>query len=137
MSTNKFMVIKFRELLKTVIFAVLGVIIIIGLIHFVSGKLGNVTAMYNPGEYSSEIPLENGSIAVKVTVDRKKIVAIDIVDQSEVVPVFYPLFATVGEQIAQQVVEEQTADIEFASGSDVTANLILGAITDSLEQAKK
>lgn len=137
MPANRFMVIKFKELLKTVIFAILGVIIIVALIHFVAGKFSNATALYNPGEYSSEIALENGSISVKVTVDRKKIVAVDIVDQSEVVPVFYPLFATIGEQVADQVVSEQTAEIEFSGGNDVTANLILDAIEEGLAQAGK
>ena len=137
MPANRFMVIKFKELLKTAAFAILGVIIIVGLIYFVAGKLSNATALYNPGEYSSEIALDNGSVAVKVTVDRKKIVAVNIVDQSEVVPVFYPLFATIGQQIGEQVVEEQTAEIQFAGGNDVTASLILDAIEDSLTKAKK
>ena len=34
MNGTKFVVIKFRELVKTVVFAILGVIIIVGLIYF-------------------------------------------------------------------------------------------------------
>ena len=137
MATNKFMVIRFKELLKTGIFAVLGVIIIVVVIHFVQGKIGDATSLYIPGEYSSEIELENGTIAVKVTVDRKRIVAVNIVDRNEAVPVFYPLFAAVGEQVAEKIVREQTTQIDIEGGNDVTASMIIEAVDNGLKQALK
>ena len=137
MATNKFMVIRFKELLKTGIFAVLGVIIIIAVIHFAQGKLSDATSLYIPGEYSSEIELENGTIAVKVTVDRKRIIAVDIVDEKKAVPVFYPLFVAVGEQLAEKIVSEQTTQIDVGGGNEVTASMIIEAVDNGIKQAMK
>lgn len=137
MPANRFMVIKLRELIKTIVFAVLGVIIIVGLIYFVAGKFTNTTALYNPGVYTSEIQLENGKVAVQVEVNKRKIMAVNIVDQNESLPVFYPLFETVGEQLAEQIVDEQTVEIETSGENGMTASLILDAVEDSLAQAKR
>ncbi len=134
--SNKFMVIKLKELIRTIVFAVLGVIIIVCLVYFAAGKFSNATALYNPGVYTSEIKIENGKADVQVRVDKRKIVAVNIIDKSQSLPVFYPLFETVGEEIAQNIIDEQTSNIEITDSS-VTANVILSAVEESLAQARK
>ena len=39
MGGTRFMVIKFKELIKTIIFAILGVVLIIVLINFITGAI--------------------------------------------------------------------------------------------------
>lgn len=137
MPGSKFMVIKLKELMKTAVFAVLGVAIIVALIYFAVGKLGDSQAVYKPGVYSSQIELQNGNVTVEVKVGKNKIKKVSISSDSETVPVFYPLFNTVAEDIGKQVVKQQTTQLDTEGEGSVTTALILDAVEDSLEQARK
>ena len=61
MGGTRFMVIKFKELIKTIIFAILGVVLIIVLINFITGAIkGNQSDVsYKTGTYTSQIDLNN------------------------------------------------------------------------------
>ena len=72
MNGTKFIVIKFRELVKTAVFAILGVIIIIGLIYFFLPK-GEQTALYNPGTYYAQFVLNGEMAEVEIVVDKNTI----------------------------------------------------------------
>lgn len=137
MPGSKFMVIKLRELMKTAAFAVLGVAIIVALIYFAVGRLGDSQAVYNPGVYSSQIELQNGNVLVEVKVGKTKIKKVTVSSDSETVPVFYPLFNTVSEDIGKQVVKQQTTQLDIEGDGSVTTALILDAVEESLEQARK
>ena len=137
MPGSKFMVIKLRELMKTAAFAVLGVAIIVALIYFAVGRLGDSQAVYNPGVYSSQIELQNGNVMVEVKVGKTKIKKVTVSSDSETVPVFYPLFNTVAEDIGKQVVKQQTTQLEIEGDGSVTTALILDAVEESLAQARK
>lgn len=137
MPGSKFMVIKLKELMKTAVFAVLGVAIIVALIYFTVGKLGNSQAIYNPGVYSAQIELENGNVMVEVEVSKTKIKKVAVSSDSETVPVFYPLFDTMAEDIGKQVVKQQTTQIDTQEDGSVTTALILDAVDESLAQARK
>lgn len=137
MPGSKFMVIKLRELMKTAVFAVLGVAIIVALIYFAVGRLGDSQAVYNPGVYSSQIELQNGNVLVEVKVGKTKIKKVTVSSDSETVPVFYPLFNTVAEDIGKQVVKQQTTQLEIEGDGSVTTALILDAVEESLAQARK
>lgn len=137
MPGSKFMVIKLRELMKTAVFAVLGVAIIVALIYFAVGRLGDSQAVYNPGVYSSQIELQNGNVLVEVKVGKTKIKKVSVSSESETVPVFYPLFNTVAEDIGKQVVKQQTTQLEIEGDGSVTTALILDAVEESLAQARK
>lgn len=135
MSGTKFMVIKFKELLKTAIFAILGILIIIAIIYFLVPK-GSDTALYNPGTYTSSIILDHEEIDVKVTVDETSIKDIALVHTTESLPVFYPLFEETATSMAGEIVKKQTLDIIIPEEASVTAQLLMDAISDGLEQAK-
>ncbi|MGE4214293.1 MAG: hypothetical protein AB7E42_05900 [Anaerotignaceae bacterium] len=137
MPGSKFMVIKLKELMKTAVFAVLGVAIIVALIYFAVGRLGDSQAVYNPGVYSSQIELQNGNVLVEVKVGKTKIKKVSVSSDSETVPVFYPLFNTVAEDIGKQVVKQQTTQLEIEGDGSVTTALILDAVDESLAQARK
>jgi len=137
MPGSKFMVIKLKELMKTAVFAVLGVAIIVALIYFAVGKLGDSQAVYNPGVYSSQIELQNGTVLVEVKVGKTKIKQVSVSSDSETVPVFYPLFDTMAEDIGKQVVKQQTTQLDIEGDGSVTTALILDAVEESLAQARK
>lgn len=134
MGSTKFMVIKFRELLKTAVFAVLGIIIIIALIYFFMPK-NNQSAKYTAGTYTSQITLNNETVDLKVTVDNKKIKSVELVHTAETIPVFYPLLETTAQEIGKEIVKNQSLDIDIPSEAEYTAKVILDAVKESLEEA--
>ncbi len=133
MGGTKFMVIKFKELLKTAIFAVLGVIIIIAIVYFMVPK--NKTAMYKPGVYSSNIVIDDELIQVDVAVDEQEIKSVSLIHTSETLPVFYPLLEKTASTISDEIVAKQSLDVEIPPDASVTSQIILDAVEQSLEKA--
>lgn len=134
MSGTKFMVIKFKELLKTAIFAVLGVIIIIGLIYFFLPKTDR-NAKYEPGVYTSEFALNGETAEIQVTVDSKKIKSVELKNSSEAMPIFYPLVETTAKTLGTEIVKNQSLHVKVSPHNPYTSELILGAVEHGLAQA--
>ncbi|MCI8342773.1 MAG: hypothetical protein HFE62_06160 [Firmicutes bacterium] len=134
MPGNKFMVIKLRELLKTSLFAILGVMIILAVIYFAVGKASVSTAIYVPGVYTTDVAFENGSITMAVEVDEMEIKSVELIHSSETIPVFYPHIDETAELIGQRVVKSQSA--QSLEDDSVSSNVILSAIEKCLEKAK-
>lgn len=134
MNGTKFIVIKFRELVKTAVFAILGVIIIIGLIYFFLPK-GEKTALYNPGTYYAQFAL-NGELAeVEIVVDKDSIKSVSLTQMPETISVFYPLVETTAEEIGDQIVRQQSTAIDVSSQNTYTVQLILTAVEKGLAEA--
>ena len=133
MGSNKFMVIKFRELLKTVIFTILGAAIIIFLVTLILPD--NEEAKYTPGVYTSSIEVDNRLMNVEVTVSENKIENVALVHTEETLPVFYPLFSSAGDVVAAEVLANQSTDIALPDDIAVTGSIILDAIDESLAKA--
>ncbi len=87
MNGTKFVVIKFRELVKTIVFAILGVIIIVGLIYFFLPK-EEKTAVYHPGTYYAQFTLNGEMAEVEIVVDKNKIKSVSLTDTPETISVF-------------------------------------------------
>ena len=134
MPGNKFMVIKFKELLKTSVFAVLGVIIILAVIYFAIGRAAGSESAYVPGISTTGIALENGSVTVAVEVSKSKIKSVELIHNSETVPVFYPHIDETAELVSERIVKNQST--EQAEGDSVSSSVILSAVDDCLEKAK-
>jgi len=135
MSKTKFMVIKLKELIKTVVFAVLGVIIIIGIIYFVLPK-SQKTAQYQSGTYTAEINLGSQCIPLSVTVGRNSIQDISLGELPETIPVFYPLLQETAKEVGEKVIKKQDTDVSLSPDNIYTAQLVLEAISEGLAQAK-
>ena len=129
------MVIKFKELLKTAIFAVLGVIIIIGLIYFFLPKTDR-NAKYEPGVYTSEFALNGETAQIEITVDSKKIKSVELTNSSEAMPIFYPLIETTAKELGTEIVKNQSLNVEISPHNPYTAELILDAVEQGLQQAE-
>ena len=138
MGSTKFVVVKARELIKTAVFAVLGVIIIVGLITFFL-HMGDdeKTGMYRDGTYYGE--METGGEVTEIAVEIKngEIVDVSMEEPVEAVAVFYPLLETTAEEVGQAVVESQSLTVEVAPENAHSAQLMLDAVAECLKKAER
>lgn len=138
-SKTKIIVLHMREIIYTVVFAVLALILIL-LLFFMFGpkkeekKTSGQT--YTPGTYSSSLTLNNTDLEVEVTVDSFKINSIRFTNLSESVTAMYPLIQPTLEEIADQVYEKQSLEnISYSKDNPYTSQIIINAIQEALEKA--
>ena len=134
MNGTKFVVIKFRELVKTAVFAILGVVIIIGLIYFFLPK-EEQTAVYNPGTYYAQFTLNGEMAQVEIVVDKNNIKSVSLTDTPEKISEIYTLVETTAQEVAKEIVKQQSTAIDVSSQNTYTAQLILDAVEKGLAQA--
>ncbi len=138
MGSTRFVVVKAKELVKTAVFAVLGVIIIVGLITFFlnMGK-DEDTGLYRDGIYYGEMNVGQETAEIAVTVENGEIADISMEEPGEAVEAFYPLLETAAEEVGREVVATQSLTIAVDPKNIHSAQLVLNAIAEGLEQAKK
>ena len=138
MGSTKFVVVKARELVKTAVFAILGVIIIVGLITFFlhMGDDEN-TGMYRDGTYYGEMKPGGEITEIAVKVKDGQIADISMDEPAEAVAVFYPLLETAVEEVGREVVATQSLTVEVSPENAYSAQLILDAVAECLQQAEK
>ena len=129
------MVVKARELIKTAIFAVLGVIILVGLIAFFL-NMGKQDRAYRDGTYYGALQLGGETAEVAVTIADGRITEVSMAEE-ETVAVFYPLLKAAAQEVGQAVVETQSAEVSLESENPHSAQAILDAVADCLEQAER
>lgn len=138
MGSTKFVVVKARELIKTAVFAVLGVIIIVGLITFFlhMGDEEN-TGMYRDGTYYGEMEVGGEVTEIAVEIRDGQIADISMEEPAEAVTVFYPLLETAAEEVGQAVVATQSLTVEVEPENAHSAQLILDTVAECLEKAER
>ena len=138
MGSTKFVVVQARELIKTAVFAVLGVIIIVGLITFFlhMGDEEN-TGMYRDGTYYGEMEVGGEITEIAVEIKDGQIADISMEEPAEAVTVFYPLLETAAEEVGQAVVATQSLTVEVEPENAHSAQLILDTVAECLEKAEK
>ena len=138
MGSTKFVVVKAKELVKTAVFAVLGVIILVGLITFFL-HMGNDenTGMYRDGTYYGEMHTGTEVTEIAVKIRNDEIISVSMKEPTESVAVFYPLLERTAETVAERVIETQSLAVEVEQESAYSAQLVLDAIAACLEQAKR
>ena len=136
--STKFVVVKAKELIKTAIFAVLGVIIIVGLITFFL-QMGNDenTGMYRDGTYYGELETGGEITEIAVVIEDGEIADVSVEETTEAVTVFYPLLETAVEEVGQAIVESQSLTVEVSQENAHSAQLVLDAVAKCLEKAEK
>ena len=136
MGSTKIIVVQLKQLIKTALFAVLGLIILGLLIYLFIPKDKTATStLYTPGTYSSTIQLHNGQAQVQVTVNKAKITKIELVDLADTQEVFYPLMKPVMSVIAKSIIDAQSADVPVLASSPVTSGIIIDAVKTALTEA--
>ena len=136
MGSTRIFVIHLRELIKTLIFIVLGIILIGLLAYFFIPKDKGEAAQFIPGSYSQTIVLSDNPIDVVVTVDENDITQVELLNMSEEQAVFYPLIQPTLDSIAEEIVRTQSLEISVPNETEYTSGLLLKAVDMALSKAR-
>ena len=138
---TRIVVLHMREVIYTVIFALLAILLILLLVFmFRSGKKGadsKETMKYVSGVYTSSIVLNNQTMDLKVVVDDNRINAISLDNLDDTAATMYPLMQPALDNISQQIYEKQSTEgITYEEANQYTSAVLLNAIEDALSRAK-
>lgn len=145
-SKTKIVVLHMKEIIYTVIFLILAVLMITLLIIMFGPKKDTATSApivqnteperYVAGVYSTPIELNDNSFDVQVTVDTNHINSIELVNLSETTTAMYPLMEPTLESIASQIYATQsTENITYEDDNKYTSMLLLEAVKSALAKA--
>lgn len=145
-SKTKIIVLHVKELIYTGIFAVLGILFIVLLIIMFLPKeekratMSTVTQTtantYIPGVYTTSLILNDNVVEIEVTVDEKNINSIRLINLDEAVATMYPLIQPSFEDLAEQIITNQSLEgVTYPDDSKYTSMILLDAITSSLNKA--
>ena len=140
----KFMVFHLKELIYTVVFVLLGIVLVISLIFMFCNrnsdekKEKSSSGQYEAGVYTSCVTLNGNPMEVTVTLDSNHINSITVDNISDAITTMYPLVEPAFEDISKQIVDTQSVDnIKFSEESKYTYSLIYNAIVDTINKGKK
>lgn len=139
-SRTKIVVLHMKELVYTVIFAVLGIVLILLLIYMFSpdGQEETTETMnYVAGVYTSSIIFDDQCIDVEVVVDQEKIQNISLSNLDETVTAMYPLMEPALDNLTEQIYETQsTENLTYAEDNQYTSMVLVNAINQALDKAR-
>ena len=121
-SKTKIIVLHMKEIIYTVIFATLGILILCLLFFMFSGNRHSSVSdkKYTPGVYTSSFTLGNEDLELEVSVSDTSINSIRISNLSETVTAMYPLLQPSLENLADQICKSQSLDhLTLSSDKDV------------------
>ena len=140
----KFMVFHLKELIYTVVFVRLGIVLVISLIFMFCNrnsdekKEKSSSGQYEAGVYTSCVTLNGNPMEVTVTLDSNHINSITVDNISDAITTMYPLVEPAFEDISKQIVDTQSVDnIKFSEESQYTYSLLYNAIVDTINKGKK
>ncbi|CRZ33437.1 hypothetical protein DFR55_1508 [Herbinix hemicellulosilytica] len=141
MAKTKIVVIQLKEIIYTVIFAALGILLILLLIFMFSGKdkedVATDTKLYKAGVWTTSIPLSDTVINLEVILDEDHIKSVRIVNIDETITTMYPLVEPALEEISAQLNNGVPIDqLQLKDDSKYTQTLLIEAIKVVLEKAK-
>ena len=141
-SKTKIVVLHTKEVIYTGIFVVLAVVLAV-LLFLMFGKNKNADpasadAIYHAGVYTSPITLNDNTFDVEVKVDENHINSISLVNLSETTTAMYPLVEPALDALSDQIYTSQsTENITYSEENKYTSMLLLEAIDNALEKARK
>lgn len=142
MAKTKIVVIQLKEIIYTVIFAALGILLILLLIFmFRGGKddgvAKNGSELYKSGKYTSTISLNDTDYNLEVVVDNNHINKVDIQNIDDSITAMFPLVQPSLEDISLQLSNDVPLDkIEISQDKQYTELMLIDAIKAALEPAK-
>ncbi|MDD3218215.1 MAG: hypothetical protein PHC41_05075 [Lachnospiraceae bacterium] len=139
---TRIVVLHMKEILYTVIFLVLAVIMGI-LLFLMFGSRREDSALsaspdrFTPGKYTTTIQLNDNTFDVEVAVDADHINSIRLQNLSESTLAMYPLMEPALNGLATQIYASQSTEgITYSDESKYTSLLLLDAIDDALGRAE-
>ncbi len=138
---TKIVVLRMKELIYTAVFLGLAVVLItLFLIMFRPRQdpaSSSQSAAYIPGVYTSSMTLGGQSLNVEVTVNADQIQSVSFVSLDEAVTTMYPLMQPVMDDLAWQIVQNQsTENLSYSQETRYTSQSLIGAIDRALDKAK-
>ena len=139
---TKIVVLHMKELIYTAIFAGLGILLVILFFFmFLPGKEKERTAetmKYAAGVYTSSLLFQDSTLEVQVIVDENRIQSVSLVNLSETVETMYPLVKPALEEMAEQIIKNQSVErISYNPDNQYTSIMLLNAVEKALEKARE
>lgn len=139
-SRTKIVVLHMKELIYTVVFVVLGIVLILLLVvMFLPDKKNETkeTMKYVAGVYTSSIKFNDNTVDVQVVVDKNHINSISLVNLNDTVTTMYPLMQPALKSLTDQICEKQSTDhLTYQDDNQYTSMVLLNAINNALAKAK-
>lgn len=140
-SKTKILLLKKRELIYTLLFAALAVILIVLMIWMflpAVRKSSQASASFSPGIYISQVTLQNNTMDVEVRADHSGIRSIELRNLSDAVSAMYPAIQPSLDKLARQICDSQSLEnIYYEKSSQYTSQMLLDAIRSALELARE
>lgn len=137
---TKIVVLHMKEIIYTVIFVVLGILLLIllGFMFFPRSEKSSTNEMsYVPGVYTSTLSVNNTMLEVEVSVDSSHINAVRFNNLTDSVAAMYPLMQPTIESISEQICKTQSLeDVTYSDENAYTSQIILKAIEEALQKAQ-
>ena len=137
---TKIVVLHMKEMIYTLIFAGLGILLILLLICMFLPKQKEKAVepmTYVAGVYTSTVQLNDSTMDVQVVVDESRIRSISLVNLDETVSAMYPLMQPAAESLADQIITKQsTENISYDKDNQYTSMVLLNAVNDALTKAE-
>ncbi len=138
---TKIVVLHMKELIYTLIFAGLGILLIVLLLFMFLPRnkddTSKETMQYTAGVYTSSITFQEHAVDVQVIVDSNRITSIALVNLDDTVTTMYPLMEPAMESIRTQVLEKQSTEgITYQTDNQYTSMVLLQAIDNALSKAE-
>jgi len=141
MAKTKIVVIQLKEIIYTVIFAALGILLILLLIFMFwpdkkDETVSNDTVKYRAGVWTSSIELSDTAINLEVVVDKDHINSVRIINIDETITTMFPLIQPSLDAIAAQLYEDVPIEqVKLNEDSKYTQQALLDAIKAALDKA--
>ena len=142
MKGTRIMALHLGEIIKTLVFVVVGIAIVLLLINLFaprgSGERNEVqqeVISYIPGAYHVSLELSTGTIEIEVVVSEDRIISIGFLDLPAEQQVFYPLFKPTMEKLQASILETQSLAVVVPEDRLITGQVLLSAIDVALTQA--
>ena len=143
MRGTKIMALHLGEIIKTLIFVIAGIAIVLLLINLFAPSRGatanddqdTARVYYIPGAYNVTLELSTGSIEIEVIVSENEILNVGFIYLPEEQQVFYPLFKPTMEILQVSILENQNLAVAVPEDRMITGQVLLSAIDQALSQA--
>ena len=137
-SKTKIVVLHTKEVIYTGIFVVLAVVLFLMFGKNKNADPASADAIYHAGVYTSPITLNDNTFDVEVKVDENHINSISLVNLSETTTAMYPLVEPALDALSDQIYTSQsTENITYSEENKYTSMLLLEAIDNALDKARK
>ena len=139
---TKILVLKLKEIIFTITFVVLGIILILLLVLIITGRSRKNSAekarsTFSPGVYTTSIILSSNPVDLEVVVDHEQIKSISMLNMSDAVTTMYPLITSSLESVASQVISNNsTENVTYSQDNKYTSIVLVKAISQALEKAQ-